>query len=77
MVTPVVERQAVAHFCHVFEVTKLWACQLIEADRTSVRYRSVRPDDADLLIRLLSLSLAVAGSAICVSCSFCALREYG
>jgi putative transposase len=56
MVTPVVERQAVAHLCQLFEVSQRRACQVIEADRTSVRYRSVRPDDAGLRARLRELA---------------------
>jgi len=56
MVTPVVERQAVAHLCQLFEVSQRRACQVIEADRTSVRYRSVRPDDAGLRVRLRELA---------------------
>jgi putative transposase len=56
MVTPVVERQAVAHLCQQFEVSQRRACQVIEADRTSMRYRSVRPDDAALRARLRELA---------------------
>jgi putative transposase len=56
MVTPVVERQAVAHLCQSFEVSQRRACQVIGADRTSMRYRSVRPDDADLRARLRELA---------------------
>ena len=56
MVTPVVERQVVAHLCQVFEVSQRRACQVIEADRTSMRYRSVRPDDAGLRARLRELA---------------------
>ena len=56
MVTPVVERQAVAHLCQSFEVSQRRACQVIEADRTSMRYRSVRPDDAVLRARLRELA---------------------
>ena len=56
MVTPVVERQAVAHLCQQFEVSQRRACQVIEADRTSMRYCSVRPDDAVLRTRLRELA---------------------
>ena len=56
MVTPVVERQAVAHLCQAYEVSQRRACQVINADRTSMRYRSVRTDDADLRIRLRELA---------------------
>jgi putative transposase len=56
MVTPVVERQAVAHLSQHFQVSQRRACQGINADRTSMRYRSVRPDDADLRTRLRELA---------------------
>ena len=56
MVTPVVERQAMAHLCQHFEVSQRRACQVIEADRSSMRYRSVRPDDAALRVRLRELA---------------------
>jgi putative transposase len=56
MVTPVVERQAVAHLCQSFEVSQRRACQVIGADRSSMRYRSVRPDDVALRARLRELA---------------------
>jgi len=56
MVTPVVKRQAVAHLCQVYEVSQRRACQVIKADRTSMRYRSVRADDAPLRARLRELA---------------------
>ena len=56
MVTPVVKRQAVAHLCQAYEVSQRRACQVISADRTSMRYSSVRPDDADLRARLRELA---------------------
>jgi len=56
MVTPVVKRQAVAHLCQAHEVSQRRACQVISADRTSIRYRSVRPEDAALRARLRELA---------------------
>lgn len=56
MVTPVVKRQAVVHLCRVYEVSQRRACQVIGADRRSMRYRSVRPDDAALRVRLRELA---------------------
>ena len=56
MVTPVVRRQAVAHLCQTFEVSQRRACNVIGADRTSIRYRSLRPDDAALRQRLRELA---------------------
>jgi putative transposase len=56
MVTPVVKRQAVAHLRVAYEVSQRRACQVIGADRTSIRYLSVRPDDAALRKRLRELA---------------------
>ena len=56
MVTPVVKRQAVAHLCQAYEVSQRRACQVLGADRRSMRYRSVRPDDGVLRARLRELA---------------------
>jgi putative transposase len=56
MVTPVVKRQAVAHLSQLFEVSQRRACQVINADRASMRYRSVRSDDGALRARLRELA---------------------
>src|SRR5665647_2355230 len=61
MVTPVVKRQAVTHLCQAYEVSQRRACQVVKADRTSMRYRSGRPEDAALRVRLRELA-AVSGS---------------
>ena len=37
-----------AHLCKVHDVSQRRACSVLGVDRSSVRYRSVRPDDADL-----------------------------
>jgi putative transposase len=46
MVTPVARREAAAHLGKIYEVSQRRACQAIGADRSSVRYRSRRPDTA-------------------------------
>ena len=56
MVTPVARREAVAHLQVTFEVSERRACCVLGADRTSVRYRSTRPDDAAVRARLLELA---------------------
>lgn len=48
MVTPDAKRCAVAHACDEYGVSQRWACRVLAVDRSSVRYRSIRPDDADL-----------------------------
>lgn len=48
MVTPVAKRQAIAHACHQHGVSERRACRVLDIDRSTVRYRSVRPDDSDL-----------------------------
>lgn len=56
MVTPAVKRHAVAHLCAAYEVSQRRACRTIGVERTSVRYRSIRPDDAALRSRLRELA---------------------
>ena len=46
--TPAARREAVAHLEAGFEMSERRACSLIGADRSSVRYRHRRPDDAAL-----------------------------
>ena len=48
MVTPAARREAVAHLEQGYEMSERRACSLIGADRSSVRYRHRRPDDAAL-----------------------------
>jgi len=56
MVTPVARREAVVHFCRSYEVSQRRACKAIGADRTSVRYRGVRPADGTIRGRLRELA---------------------
>ena len=56
MVTPVARREAVEHLKESLEVSERRACSIITADRSSVRYRSRRPDDAALRARLRELA---------------------
>lgn len=48
MVTPVEKRKAVGHLCKEHGVSQRRACNVLSVDRSSVRYRSIRPDDADV-----------------------------
>ena len=56
MVTPAARREAVAHLRQMLEVSERRACMIVGADRTSVRYRSRRPDDTELRTRLRTLA---------------------
>jgi len=56
MVTPAVKRQAVAHLLAAHEMSERRACHLVGADRTMIRYRSRRPDDAALRERMRVLA---------------------
>ncbi|MGE5504204.1 MAG: IS3 family transposase, partial [Actinomycetota bacterium] len=56
MVTPASVRSAVAHVCADHGVSERRACLALGADRSSVRYRSRRPDDAEIRERLRELS---------------------
>lgn len=56
MVTPAVERQAVAHLTQAFEVSQRRACQTIEVPRSSMRYQSRRPVEVELRRSLRKLA---------------------
>jgi putative transposase len=56
MVTPAARREIVAHLRVAFEVSERRACSALGADRTSVRYRSHRPDDGMVRVRLRELA---------------------
>jgi putative transposase len=48
MVTPDAKRSAVARACDHHGVSQRRGCKVLAADRSSVRYKSIRPDDSDL-----------------------------
>src|SRR5438034_10242552 len=56
MVTPAVRREAVTQLRVGFEVSERRACGALGVDRSSVRYRSSRPDDAIARARLRELA---------------------
>ena len=56
MVTPAARREAVAHLREHHAVSERRACRVLGADRTAVRYRSIRPDDAATRARLRALA---------------------
>ena len=56
MVTPAERREAVAHLRMSFEVSERRACTALGVDRTSMRYRSRRPDEAACRARLRELA---------------------
>jgi len=56
MVTPAARREAAAHLGTSLEVSERRACAILSVDRSSVRYRSQRPDDAALRARLRELA---------------------
>jgi putative transposase len=58
MVTPAARREAVVHLRSIFEVSERRACAALKIDRTSVRYRSRRPDDGLVRTRLRELAAA-------------------
>ena len=45
-----------AHLCQTYEVSQRRACTAIVAERSSVRYRSLRPDDGAVRARLRELA---------------------
>ena len=56
MVTPAARRTAVAHLTVTYEMSERRACHVVAADRSSVRYRSQRPDDVAVRERLRALA---------------------
>jgi putative transposase len=48
VVTPEAKRDAVAHLCSGHGVSQRRACSVLQVDRSSVRYKSIRPGDAEL-----------------------------
>ena len=52
MVTPAARREAAAHLEEVHGVSQRRACQALDVDRSSVRYRSRRADDGAICARL-------------------------
>ena len=58
MVTPAARRDAVAHLRTMLGMSERRACAVVGADRTSLRYRSCRADDAGLRARLRELASA-------------------
>jgi putative transposase len=56
MVTPAGTREAVAHLKTEHEMSERWACQLLQCCRMTVRYVSVRPDDAVLRGRMKAIA---------------------
>jgi putative transposase len=56
VVPPTARREATTYLRQSFEMSERRACRVIGADRTSVRYRATRPDDAALRERLKDLA---------------------
>ena len=56
MVRPAAKREAVAHLRNVLQMSERRACNLVDADRKMVRYRSCRPPDLELRTRLRDLA---------------------
>ena len=56
MVGPAAKREAVAHLRSDFEMSERRACTVLGVDRTTVRYRSIRPADEELRERLRNLA---------------------
>jgi putative transposase len=56
VVTPAARRQAVAHVCATHDVSERRACQTLDLDRSTIRYHSRRPKDADIRARIRDLA---------------------
>lgn len=56
MVGPAAKRDAVTHLKAVMGLSERRACQIISADRKMIRYRSCRPPEVELRLRLRDLA---------------------
>lgn len=56
MVTLAQRREAIAHLETAHEMSERRACRIIGVDRTSVRYKRTKPDDAELRARITALA---------------------
>ena len=77
MVTPAARRTAVAHLAEAYEMSERRACRVIAADRSSVRYRSQRPDDARACASACVRSRPSVGASATGGCMCsCARRDW-
>ncbi len=56
MVTPGAKRDAATHAQEAFGLSERRACSVVGVSRRVARYRSTRPDDAPLRVRLRELA---------------------
>jgi len=56
MVGPAAKREAVTHLKAVMGLSERRACQIISADRKTIRYRSCRPPEVELRAKLRDLA---------------------
>jgi hypothetical protein len=76
MVTPAARREAAAPLRQVHEASQRRACQVIGADRSSIRYRRRRPDDGIIRSRFARSPLFGAASAIAGGTCCCGARGF-
>jgi putative transposase len=58
MVGPAARRECVAHLRAHFDLSERRACKIVRADRTMIRYQSIRPPDVELRGKLRKLAHA-------------------
>ena len=56
--TPAAQRGAVAHACELHDVSERRACQALDVDRSTMRYRSIRASDTAHRLRIRELAAA-------------------
>jgi hypothetical protein len=62
------------HLEGTYEMSERRACQVIQVDRKTIRYKARRLSDADLRLRLSELAASGGGSAIGVCTCCCAVK---
>lgn len=57
MVTPKARREAVDYLEEAFDISQRRACKVLDIDRSSVRYRSVKPPEDPLRKRIREVAV--------------------
>lgn len=74
MVGPAGKREGVGHLQAALGLSERRACNIVNADRKTIRYRSCRPPDTELRLRLRGLPTSGSTSAT-AGCSSCCARK--
>lgn len=74
MVTPYAKRKAVVRLMEMHQVSQRRECYPLDVDRSTVRYRSCRAEDADFVMRSSGFRKSAAGSGITAFMSWSSVK---